>query len=54
MPALCSLESEWFLCLTGFEAYWQYLCWAPQNVSDCCALLHFRHIDNTCSWLFRK
>ena len=45
-------ESEWLLCLAMFQACWQSLFLALQDVSGCCGLLCFKPAKNACSWLF--
>ena len=49
-----SLVCEWLLCLAVFQASWQCISLVFQDVSDSCALLHFKMADNAYPWLFRK
>ena len=54
MPVLGSSECEWLLCLTVFQACWQCLFFALQDVSNCCALLGFKPTDNASPEHFSK
>ena len=45
---------EWLQWLSVFQACWQCLSLALQDVCGCCGLLCFKHTDNACPWLFRK
>ena len=54
MLVLCSPGCEWLLCLALSQAFWSCLSSSLQEVSDYCALLCFKHDDDTCLLLSRK
>ena len=53
IPVLGSLECEWLLCPTAFQACWWCLSSTLQPVSGCWILLSLVLADNVWPWLFR-
>ena len=51
IPVIGSPGCEQLLCLALFQACWQSLSLAVQEVSGCCALLCFKLANNSCPWL---
>ena len=52
MSVLGSPVCEWLLCHDVFQACWQWLSLALQDVSGCCALVCFKPADDAYPWLF--